>query len=72
MAMSMLFPRIQPQQVTSIYAQQTTSQQTNGIDISSILNLMLPFLIMIAMIGAIAGVGNSKAKTEAKKFTTAG
>ena len=56
MTMTMLFPRIQPQQAASIYAQQTTSQQTSGVDISSIMAQLLPVMIIGMMMTGMAGM----------------
>ncbi len=50
MTTSMTFLRTRPQQATSIYAQQTTAQQTGGIDISSLMTMMLPVMI-VGMMG---------------------
>ena len=46
----MVFPRTQPLQAASIYTQQTTAQQTGGIDISTLLNLMLPAMVIGMMV----------------------
>ena len=46
---------IWPQQVTPIYAQQT-SQQTSGIDISAIINMMLPLMVIMAMMRGMVGM----------------
>jgi len=54
----MVFPRTQPLQAASIYAQQATTQQTNGIDISTLMNLMLPAMVigmMMKMMGSSLG-----------------
>ena len=37
----MVFPNAQALQAASIYTQQATVQQTGGIDISTLMNLML-------------------------------
>lgn len=81
MTTTMTFPRTRPQQATSIYAQQTTAQQTGSIDISSLLNLMMPVMI-VGMMGKMMGgmVSPKQVKTaesettgpEAKKATRAG
>jgi hypothetical protein len=42
----MFFPRAQPLQAASIYTQPTTAQQTGGIDISTLMNLMLPVMVI--------------------------
>lgn len=58
MTTTMTFPR--PMQSTSMYAQQTTTQQT-GIDISSLLNLMMPVMIVGMMGKMMSGMmGTSK------------
>jgi hypothetical protein len=58
----MTFPRTRPQQSTLLSFQQTASQQT-GLDISSILNLMLPMMIIVMMMkmmtSATSGFGES-------------
>ena len=56
MTLTLNFPKIQSQQATSISAQQTTSQQTSGIDISNIINLMLPVMIIGMMMRAMASM----------------
>lgn len=62
MTTMMTFPRTRPQQATSISFQQTTSQQT-GLDISSLLNLMVPMMMVVMMMkmiaSAVSGVGES-------------
>lgn len=69
----MNFQRIQPQQATSIYAQQTTSQQTSGIDISGLINLMMPVMIvgmiMKMMVSAIGSTGKTKKLQTAKNIS---
>ena len=64
----MNFQRVQPQQATSIYAQQTTSQQTSGIDISGLINLMMPVMIVGMMMKMMAGMMSTG---KAKKFEPA-
>jgi len=84
MTTTMIFPRIQPQQATSMHAQQTTSQQT-GINLTDILNTMLPMMIVVMMMGttgkAMGGVSGTKqleavesesTGSRAKKATRAG
>ena len=46
----MVFPRTQPLQAASIYTQQANVQQTGGIDISNILSLIMPLLMVSMMI----------------------
>jgi hypothetical protein len=46
----MTFPRTRSQRSASITAKQTAAQQTGGIDVSTLMNLMLPAM-MIGMIG---------------------
>jgi hypothetical protein len=58
MSTTMVFPRAQPLQAASIYTQQATAQQTGGIDISTLMNLMLPAMIigmMMKMMGSSVG-----------------
>ena len=78
----MVFPRAQALQAASIYTQQTTAQQTNGLDISNIMNLMLPAMVvgmMMKMMGSSLGkkkevkaAESKSANSRAKKPTTAG
>jgi hypothetical protein len=66
----MTFPRTRPQQSTSISAQQTTIQQTGGIDISTLINLMLPAM-MIGMIGKMmSGMMGKPKPVKAKESET--
>ena len=54
----MVFPRTQTLQAASIYTQQATNQQTGGIDISTLMNLMLPVMVigmMMKMMGSSLG-----------------
>jgi hypothetical protein len=46
MSTTMSFPRTQPLQAGSIYTRQATSQQTGGIDISTLMNWMLPVMVI--------------------------
>ena len=62
MITTMTFPVTRPQQALSMSAQQTTSQQ---LDIGSILNLMLPVMIVTAMMGMMG----KKMKPEKKELT---
>ena len=49
-------PNIRPQQATSIFGQQTTSQPSSIINISSLMNLMLPIMIMGMMMKMMANM----------------
>jgi large-conductance mechanosensitive channel len=61
MSSTMVFPRTQTLQATSIYTQQATAQQTSGIDISTLMNLMLPAMVIGMMIKMMSGtVGKKK------------
>jgi hypothetical protein len=58
MSTTMIFPRAQALQAASIYTQQATAQQTGGIDISNIMNIMLPAMVigmMMKMMGSSLG-----------------
>ena len=58
MSTTMSFPRAQALQAASIYTQQATIQQTGGIDISTLMNLMLPAMVMgmmVKMMGSSLG-----------------
>ena len=58
-------------QAASIYNQQTTAQQTNGLDISNIMNLMLPAMVvgmMMKMMGS--SLGKKKQVTPATENPT--
>jgi len=78
----MFFPRAQPLQAASIYTQPTTAQQTGGIDISTLMNLMLPVMVigmMTKMMGSSLGKKKQmkaaeikSASPRAKKANTAG
>ena len=61
MSTTMVFPRTQTLQATSIYTQQATAQQTGGLDISNILNLMLPAMV-IGMMTKMMSVTTAKKK----------
>jgi hypothetical protein len=75
----MIFPRTQALQAASIYTQQATTQQTDGIDISTLMNLMLPVMVigmMMKMMGSSLGkkkqvksVESKSANPRAKKAT---
>jgi hypothetical protein len=65
----MFFPRAQPLQAASIYTQPTTAQQTGGIDISTLMNLMLPVMVigmMTKMMGSSLGKKKQMKATEIK------
>jgi len=67
----MNFPRTRPQQSASISAQQT-AQQTGGIDVSSIMNLMLPVMIIGTMGKMMSGAfGKHKEPVSATATATA-
>jgi len=78
----MFFPRAQAMQAASIYTQQATAQQTGGIDISTLMNWMLPVMVigmMMKMMGSSLGkkkqvkaAESKSANSQAKKATTAG
>ena len=82
MSTTMSFPRTQPLQAGSIYTRQATSQQTGGIDISTLMNWMLPVMVigmMMKMMGSSLGkkkqvkaAESKSANSQAKKATTAG
>ena len=57
----MVFPRTQPLQAAAIYTQQATVQQTGGIDISTLMNLMLPVMV-ISMMMKMMSVTTTKKK----------
>ena len=60
----MSFPRTQTLQAASIYTQQATNQQTGGIDISTLMNLMLPAMVIGMMMKMMSGtVGKKKQVT---------
>ena len=46
MSTTMAFPRTQPLQAASVYTQQATAQQTGGIDISTLMNFLLPAMVI--------------------------
>jgi hypothetical protein len=67
----MSFPRTQPLQAASIYTQQATTQQTDGIDISTLMSWMLPAMVigmMMKMMGS--SVGKKKQVTPATENPT--
>ena len=73
MTTTLKFPISRPLQAGSISAQQTTAQQTTGIDISTVLNLMLPAMIVGMMVKMIAVTPskNKQVKSPATESTTA-
>jgi hypothetical protein len=70
MSTTMSFPRTQPLQAGSIYTRQATSQQTGGIDISTLMNWMLPVMVigmMMKMMGSSLGKKKQVKVTESKR-----
>ena len=82
MSTTMSFPRTQALQAASIYTQQATAQQTGGIDISTLMNLMLPAMVigmMMKIMGSslskkkqVKAVESKSASPRSKKAVTAG
>jgi large-conductance mechanosensitive channel len=69
MSTTMVFPRTPPLQAASIYTQQATAQQTGGIDISTLMNLMLPAMVigmMVKMMGSSLGKKKEVTAAETK------
>ena len=69
MSTTMSFPRTQPLQAGSIYTRQATSQQTGGIDISTLMNWMLPVMVigmMMKMMGSSLGKKKQVKAAESK------
>jgi large-conductance mechanosensitive channel len=60
MSTTMIFPRTQALQAASIYTQQASAQQTGGIDISTLMNLMLPAMVVGMMAKAISTTPSKK------------
>jgi hypothetical protein len=60
MTTTMRFPIIRSQQVGSISALQSTSQQAGGLDFSNILNLMLPAIVVGMMVKMTSSMGKPK------------
>jgi hypothetical protein len=60
MSTTMFFPRAQPLQAASIYTQQATAQQTSGLDISTLMNLMLPVMVIGMMMKMMSGTMGKK------------
>ena len=70
MSTTMSFPRTQPLQAASIYTRQATSQQTGGIDISTLMNWMLPVMVigmMLKMMGSSLSKKKQVKVTESKR-----
>jgi hypothetical protein len=70
MSTTMSFPRTQPLQAGSIYTRQATSQQTGGIDISTLMNWMLPVMVigmMLKMMGSSLSKKKQVEATESKR-----
>ena len=70
MSTTMAFPRTPPLQAASIYTQQT-SQQTGGIDISTLMNLMLPAMVMGMMAKMMSGTLGKKKEVKAAESKSA-
>ena len=69
MSTTMVFPRTQPLQAASIYTQQATVQQIGVIDISILMNLMLPVMVigmMVKMMGSSLGKKKEVKAAESK------
>ena len=64
MTTTMTFPRTRPMQSTLMGVQQTTAQQTGGIDISSLMNLMLPVMIVGMMMKMMTGMMDGAKQVE--------
>jgi len=60
MTTTMRFPIIRSQLIGSISALQSTSQQAGGIDMSNILSLIMPVMIVGMMTKMTANLGRSK------------
>ena len=72
MVATMKFLITRPLQATSLLTQQTTTQQTTGIDISTVLNLMLPAMVigMMAKMISVTPNKNKQIKSPATESTT--
>ena len=67
----MNFPRTRPQQAASIHTLQTGVQQTSGIDISTLMNLMVP-MMMVGMMGKMmSGMFRKREKAVTPTATSA-
>jgi hypothetical protein len=64
MTTTMILPRTKPLQANSVLAQQTTTQQTAGIDISNLMNLMLPAMVIGMMAKMISATPNKKKQVQ--------
>ena len=71
MATTMVFPRTQALQAASIYTQQTTAQQTGGIDISTLMNLMLPAMVIGMMAKMMSSTLGKKKQVKAAETKNA-
>ena len=60
MTTMMRFPIIRAQQAGSISAQQSNSQQAGGIDMSDILNIMMPVMVVGMMAKSMSNMGKPK------------
>jgi hypothetical protein len=58
----MSFPRTRPQQAASINSLQTGVQQTNGVDISTLLNLLVPVMMVAMMTKMMSGMFGKRDK----------
>ena len=65
MSTTMVFPRTQTLQAASIYTQQATNQQTGGIDISTLMNWMLPAMVVGMMMKMMSGTVGKKKQVKA-------
>jgi len=65
MATTIVFPRTQALQAGAIYTQQTTAQQTGGIDVSTLMNLMLPAMVIGMMAKMMSGTLGKKKQAKA-------
>ena len=66
----MIFPRTQPLQAASIYTQQVTAQQTGSLDVSTLMNFLLPAMVigmMVKMMGSSLGKKKQVKVTESKR-----
>jgi hypothetical protein len=56
----MVFPRAQALQAAAIYTQQTTARQTGSLDVSTLMNLMLPVMVIGMMVKMMSGTTTKK------------
>jgi len=68
MTTTMAFPKTRPQQASSVYGFQTTSSQA-GINLTDIMNTMLPLMIVVMMMGAMSKAMNSVSGTKQPEAT---